>query len=192
MFRDVKFGSLKKTIGGALVSVSDSLAMSEKVEKLPKKTAESEAQSRLLKKSVPAGGTRKWGRKMTGEKVARVGSPSNNSDSFSSSTATPLCPTGTLVIEEDFSCDDVDNLAIGRSMWKKVDEDDLAQRMSVRDVMRQSHEALEVLKVWEEATEKGAGRSSKFKALEKCFSEVVRASRQVVEKASCEGADKGP
>jgi hypothetical protein len=43
MFRDVKLRSLKKTTGGASASVADSLATSERTEKLPKKTAESEA-----------------------------------------------------------------------------------------------------------------------------------------------------
>ena len=56
--------------------------------------------------------------------MARVDSPSNNSDSFSDSTAAPPCPMGTLVTEEDFLGDDVDKLAAGRSKWKKVDEDD--------------------------------------------------------------------
>jgi hypothetical protein len=64
--------------------------------------------------------------------------------------------------------------------------------MSVKDVMRQSHEALEVLKAQEEAAEKGAGRSPKLKAPEKCSREVARASRQAAEKASREATDKGP
>jgi hypothetical protein len=118
--------------------------------------------------------------------------PSSSSDSFSGSTAAPPCPTGTPVIEEDFSGDNVDKLAAERSKRKKVDEDDLARRMLVKDVMFQSREALEVLKTWEEPVEKGAGRSPKLKAPEKCSREVARASRQVAEKASREGADKGP
>jgi hypothetical protein len=140
--------------------------LSERTEKLPKKTTESEAQLWPPKKSVPIGGTRKQGHKATGEKVARVESPSSSSDSFSGSTAAPPCPTGTPVIEEDFSGDDVDKLAAGRSK-RKVDEDDLARRMSVKDVMLQSREALEILKAREEA----AGRSPKLKAPEKCSRE---------------------
>jgi hypothetical protein len=126
MFRDVKLRSLKKTIGGASASVADSLATFERTEKLPKKTIESEAQSWPPKKTIPIGGTRKRGHKTTGEKVARVESPSSSSDSFSGSTTAPPCPTGTPVTEEDFSGDDVDKLAAGRSKRKKVDEDDLA------------------------------------------------------------------
>jgi hypothetical protein len=192
MFRDVKLRSLKKTTGGASASVADSLATSERIENLPKKTAEFEAQLRPPKKSVLVVGTRKRGHKTTGEKVARVESPFSSSDSFSGSTAAPPCPTGTPVTEDDFSGNDVDKLAAGRSKRKKVDEDDLARRMLVKDVMRQSREALEVLKAREEAAEKGAGRSPKLKAPKKCSREVARASRQAAEKASREGADKGP
>lgn len=89
---------------------------------------------------------------------------------------------GTLVTKEDFSGDDVDKLAVGRSKQKKVDEDDLARRMS-KDVMRQSRKALEMLKAREEATKKGAGRSPKFKVPEMCSQEVARASRQAAEKS---------
>ena len=92
--------------------------------------------------------------------------------------------------EEDFSGDNVDKLAAGRSKRKKVDEDDLTRRMSMKDMMRQSYEALEVLKAGEKAVEKAAGRSPILKAPEKCSREVARASQQAAEKASREGANK--
>ena len=84
IFRDVKFQSLKKTSGASTLI---SLTMSERTEKLLKKTAQSEAQLRLLKKSVPIVGTRKRRHKKTRENVAQFDSPSSNFDSFSRSTA---------------------------------------------------------------------------------------------------------
>ena len=189
MFRDVKLRSMKKT-GGA--SASTSLTMSKRTEKVLKKTVEFEAQSWPPKKGASVGGTRKRGHKTAGENVGRLLLPSNSSDSISGYIAAPPCPMGTLVTEEDFSGDDIDKFGAGRSKWKKVDEDALCRRQSVRDLMQESHEALEELKAWEEAAEKAATRSPKVKGPKKCSREVARASRQAAEKASHEGADKGP
>ena len=52
----------------------------------------------------------------------------------------------TQVTEEDFSGDDIDKLGTGKLKRKKVGEDAIAQIQSVKELMQDSHQALEEIK----------------------------------------------
>ena len=78
--------------------------------------------------------------------MGRLLSPSSSSDSISGSTVVPPCPMDTQVTEEDFSGDDIDKLGTGKLKRKKVGEDAIAQIQSVKELMQDSHQALEEIK----------------------------------------------
>jgi hypothetical protein len=79
-------------------------------------------------------------------------------------------------MEDDFEDKDVNKLAKGRSKRKKVGHVDLAW---AREIVKQSEEALQLLKEREEAVEKAAREAQQ------------RAARRVAKKAAREASEKG-
>jgi hypothetical protein len=94
------------------------------------------AQPPSPKKSGPNPGARKCGLRAPREKLSRNVAASSSSDSYSGSTIPPTCPAGTPVSDDAFEDDDVNRLVKGKSKRKKVDQDDLAWRLAVKDMIQ--------------------------------------------------------
>jgi hypothetical protein len=172
MFRDVKLWGSKR--GTGMVSAADSLANSVRTERAPKRVAESKAQSQLPKKTGANPVARKRGLWPPKEQPLWEISPVSSSDSFSGSFGRPGGPAGTPVMDDDFEDKDVDKLVKGRSKRKKVGHVDLVW---VREIVKQSEEALQLLKEKEEAAEKATWEAQQ------------RAALRVAEKATWEAAE---
>ena len=109
------------------------------------------------------------------DQLLRGISPVSNSSSFSRNSGRPGGPASSPVIDVNFNNEDIDKLVKGKSKRKKVGHADLAQ---ARETIKQSEEALQVLKEREETTEKAAREAQQ------------RAAWRVAEKASWEAAEK--
>jgi hypothetical protein len=130
MFRDVKLRGAKKSTEGA--SVADNLAMSERTDKSGKRAAESEAHSRLPKKSAAASpAPKKRLLRQRPPAPKREVSSESSSDSYTGSFALPGTPNS----DDDFEGTEVDKIGTGRSKRKKF-EGSLERAIAAKDLQK--------------------------------------------------------